>query len=141
MNFLTKIKLLNQFISFNIFAIAGLYETFVIIYINKELEELQKMYPNNSSAGGLDWYFMSLTGWYICLLLISFVVYLFENIFKHKINNKFILNNKIYNTFIYISAFLSLIYFVYLMYVFIDTSIIQPLLPSDLIYYDIHAKQ
>ena len=141
MNFLTKIKLLNHFISFHIFAIAGLYETFVIIYINKELEELHKMYPHNSSAGGLDWYFMTLTGWYICLLLISFIVYLFENIFKHKINNKFILTNKIYNTFIYISALLSLIYFVCLIYVFIYTTIISPLLPSDLIYYDIHAKQ
>lgn len=98
------------------------------------------MYPSNNSAGGLDWFFISLTGIYICLLLISFIFYLFENASKHKINNKFILNNKIYNVIVYMCAFLSLIYFVYLIYVFIDISIVQTLFPSDLIYYDTHAK-
>lgn len=98
------------------------------------------MYPSNNSAGGLDWFFISLTGIYICLLLISFIFYLFENALKHKINNKFILNNKIYNVIVYMCAFLSFIYFVYLIYVFIDISIVQTLFPSDLIYYDTHAK-
>jgi len=140
MNFLNKIKSLNHYISFHIFATAGLYETLVIMYIYKEINELNKMYPNGHSSGGLDWYFIALTGLYICLLLISFIVYLCENALKYKINNKFILDNKIYNIIIYICAFLSLIYFFCLIYIFIDILIIQPLLPSDLIYYDIHSK-
>ena len=140
MNILKKIKCLNSYISFHIFATAGLYETLVIMYIYKEINKLNKIYPNGHSAGGLDWYFIALTGLYICLLLISFIVYLCETALKYKINNKFILDNKIYNILIYIFAFLSLIYFISLIYFFIDIIVIQPLLPSDLIYYDIHTK-
>lgn len=140
MNFLKKIKNLNHYISFHIFATAGLYETLVIMYIYKEINALNKMYPNGHSAGGLDWYFIALTGVYVCLLLISFIVYLCETALKYKINNKFILDSKIYNIIINICAFLSLIYFIYLIYFFIDMTVVQPLLPSDLIYYNIHSK-
>lgn len=140
MNFLNKIKCLNHYISFHIFATAGVYETLIITYIYKEINVLNKMYPNGHSAGGLDWYFIVLTGVYICILLLSFIVYLCEHALKYKINNRFILDNKIYNIIIYIFAFLSLIYFISLIYFFIDMTIIQSLFPSNLIYYDIHAK-
>lgn len=140
MKFLTKIKDLNHYISFHIFAASGLYETFVIIYIYKEIEKYQKMYPNNCSANGFDWVFIGLTGFYIILLSISYIVFLFEKFFKHKIGNKFILTNKIYNIVIYIGAIFSLIYFIFLTYFLIDMTVIQTLFPSDLIYSDTLAK-
>ena len=67
-------------------------------------------------------------------------MYLFENALKYKINNKFILDNKIYDIIIYLCAFLALIYFISLIYFFIDMTVIQQLLPNDLIYFDVHAK-
>lgn len=136
MKFFTKIKHLNRYISFHIFAAGGLYETIVIMYIYKEIEKYQKMYPNNSSANGLDWIFIGLTGFYIILLSTSYIVFLFEKIFKHKISNKFILTNKIYNIIIYIGAIFSLIYFIFLTYFLIDMTVIQTIFPSDLIYLD-----
>lgn len=120
MKLLEKIKSLNKFVSFHIFSLSGWYELFVIVFIFYLEYTLRKQHPDWSSDSGVSWYFIALTGFYIWLLLATFISILFENAFKHEIKNKFFLNNKFYKFFVYIGFLLSLIFCLFLIFITIN---------------------
>lgn len=100
MNFLTKIKLLNQFISFHIFAICG----YIILFgylVN---------FTQSKDSYALLWQISLFNVIYAILLLTSAIICVFEKALNLNIKNSFIVNNHFICVIRYFGAFISTIY-------------------------------
>ena len=70
-------------------------------------------YGQGSWLAALSWLMFVFGCIIFAIFIIAFIIWLFEAAFKFKINNDYIVNNKIIKTIRYISATISLIYLIY----------------------------
>ena len=140
MNFFEKIDRLNQLYSYNIFASNGVLILLTVVYLFCYYYSCMQKYGQGSWLAALSWLMFIIGCIIFAIFIIAFIIWLLESAFKFKIKNDYIVNNKIIKTIRYISAIISLIYLIYNIAILLHMFVIQPFLPSDLIYYDIHAK-
>lgn len=97
MNFTERIKNLNQSYSFNLFSLLG-----VVIFIFRAFCLLKNNYTYGSAI--IDYLLFP------ALFLLIFIISVFELVFKFKIKNTKILNNKVLNIIKVIGTLTSLTY-------------------------------
>ena len=140
MNFFEKIDRLNYLYSYNVFAFNGILILLTGVYLFYYYHSCMQKYGQGSWLAALSWLMFVFGCIIFAIFIIAFIIWLFESAFKFKIKNAYIVNNKIIKIIRYISVIISLIYLIYNTVILLHMFIIQPFLPSDLIYYNIHAK-
>ena len=141
MNLFEKVDKLNHMYSYNVFAFSCIFSTILFL--------IPLFYPSrmsifiNISDNMENKLLIAYIFWNIIFctnLLISFIIFLIEKELKIFIKQDFILHNKYIKIFRHTCMFISLFCAIILILYFLNIGVDKIIKPSDLIYYDIHAK-
>jgi len=140
MNILKKFDKLNPLYSYNIFAFNGFIIILTRLYLLYYYNSCMQKYGQGSWLAAISWLMFIFGCIIFAIYTVAIIVWLFELVFKFQIKNNYFVNNKIIKVARYVCASVSLIYLIYNITALLYMFLIQPLLPSDLIYYNIHSK-
>lgn len=127
MNILKKINNLNEFISFHIFSASGWIALFSSIYLTMYYNHNLRINNDPSWSAAFGWIIVIHFFLFISILIISFIIFLIEQLVPYKIKNNTIKNNKLLKLICYMGAILASIYIDYILFQFVDVIIIERL--------------
>ena len=93
MKLLNKLNKLNQYYSYNIFALNGINILLTHFYLIYYYTACMNTYGEGSWMAAIAWLKFIFDCFIFFVFVIAFIIWLFECAFKFKINNNFIVNN------------------------------------------------
>ena len=110
MKLLNKLNKLNQYYSYNIFAFNGINILLMYCYLMYYYVACMKTYGSGSWMAAIAWLKFMFGCFIFAVFIIVFIVWLLEKAFDFKINNNFVVNNKILKIIRSTFAIISLCY-------------------------------